>query len=213
MLLRKVRMDTIPHFDRDGGCDPFVSVGVKCEYDLEEHPVFRSRDASKAVHVKPEDQRWEFRFPDEGVRVAGDTHIAFGTEGAGFLGKASKMCHLWVHTCFMEQPPPEMAGKSRRLNAQECAAEGVPGGTWLLRMEKKEIDMAAQDKKHAKFDESFAVEVLFLPLEGQFGVGPAFEDIKTTLGNKKRVLYLEKEEYEAQELPGARDEGQRQAAV
>eukprot|EP00961_Rhodomonas_salina_P218537 2953665-Rhodomonas_salina.1 len=125
----------------------------------------------------------------------------------------------------MQQPPPDMAGKARQLNADECTTEDVPDGTWLIKLVKKEIDMAAQvcanapvvlrllamsggvagpvcgvwvrwlraDKKHAKFDETFSIEVLFAPLEGKFGTGPAFDDIKSKGGDKKRVLYLEKE--------------------
>ena len=48
---------------------------------------------------------------------------------------------------FLALPPPQMAGESRALTADECAAEGMPVGSQALILCKSEIDTAAKDKK------------------------------------------------------------------
>jgi hypothetical protein len=42
----------------------------------------------------------------------------------------------------MCEPPSEMGGISRQLNAQQCSNEHVPEGTWALTLSKPEIDQA-----------------------------------------------------------------------
>eukprot|EP00961_Rhodomonas_salina_P270473 3654340-Rhodomonas_salina.1 len=157
MIVRRLRLNTVPHFDRDGGCDPLLSVAVKSESDYEEYDLFRSRDHYETRHCKPSDRQVDLEIGSggDGIRVAGDVHfvvtnVSQGFMGQNFGGKPGKVCHLWVHTCFMQQPPPDMAGTARQLSGDECSSERLPAGTWCLTMAKSEIDQAAQDSKNAK---------------------------------------------------------------
>lgn len=116
-LLHRVRLIGIPHFDRDGGCNPFFTVFVKEEKDHENLEVYRSQDHyGKPTHLKPEEKTWQQDLP-EGQRVAGDVQIVF--YDAGYLFQ-EKMCSMWMHTWFIKKPPPDMGGMSRQLGNEVC---------------------------------------------------------------------------------------------
>lgn len=194
VLLQCIRLLTVPHFERDGGCTPALVVSVKAEYDLEEHEIFHS-DSQKSVHVKGSDKKVDLSLPSGGFRVAGDVHIVIWNDSHGLLAKSAKICHFWIHTSFLQHPPSEMAGKAKEMSDDECRTNCLPHGSWSLILGKHEIDMAAQDKKHARFDADFKIEVFFTPLPHEHGAGEVL-DQKVQVDQKPRALYFEKENFE-----------------
>ena len=48
ILLHRVRLHTVPHFNSDGGCDPFLTIEVKSEVDHRPYIVFRSPERARA---------------------------------------------------------------------------------------------------------------------------------------------------------------------
>lgn len=127
-ILRRIDMLSIPHFDRDGGCNPFVNVYIKSEEDSECFSVYDSTERhGKTEHVKPSQKRWSHMIPKDGQRIWGDVRFVVSNADTFFTPKS--MFSMWIHTQFVTHPPPEMCGKSRLLSLEECMSENLPEGT------------------------------------------------------------------------------------
>ena len=118
-------------------------------------------------------------------------------------GRSKIMFFFWLHSAFLTQPPPEMAGKSRQLTDQECVAEGLPLTSWSLVLSKHEIDKAAKDSRCAHFDPDFRVELFFRPLSGEYGSGSALETARANAlarlessADFEHPLHADKDAYE-----------------
>jgi hypothetical protein len=161
-------MHTVPHFNKDGGCDPSLTVEVKSELDHESNVIFTSGDVSggrtsrerltrefssrEGVLASPSADIMDVSVevaPGLGTRVAGDICMTM------MDGRSKAMFFFWVHSALMTEPPPEMGGRARTLSAEECAAEGLPPTSWSLLLSKHEIDRAAKDARCAHFDPDF----------------------------------------------------------
>jgi len=153
----------------NGGCEPSLVIAVRRDEDHEEYVVFKSRDYEAPKHVEQRDRQWQLflsKHVSGGVRVAGDIKIEV-------VERHKSLCHVWVHSQFMQEPPDAMAGVSRSLSDEECASTGVPPGAFSLLMSKHEIDGAAKDVKHTQFPSGFQLQVVWGFIDGQTGTGPA----------------------------------------
>ena len=125
--LRRIDLLAIPHFERDGGCNPFVNVYIKSEEDSECFSVYDSTErCGKAEHIKPSQKRWSHTIPKDGQRIWGDVRFVVSNADSFFAPKS--MFSMWIHTQFVTKPPPEMCGKSRLLSQEECEGQNLPEG-------------------------------------------------------------------------------------
>ena len=160
-----VSIHGVPRFT-GGGIEPSVQIGVRAESDHKEYWLYKSHVAAR---ISADDRDWTLEV-EGGIRVAGDIKIQVSN-------KVSRICHVWCHSQFMEQPPDEMGGVSRRLSAEECSTLNVPDGTFSLIFAKHEIDGAAKDSKNKNFPAQFQIEVLWRYLPDQVGTGPEIEEV------------------------------------
>eukprot|EP00282_Hemiselmis_andersenii_P047161 CAMPEP_0172092988 /NCGR_PEP_ID=MMETSP1043-20130122/25730_1 /TAXON_ID=464988 /ORGANISM="Hemiselmis andersenii, Strain CCMP441" /LENGTH=736 /DNA_ID=CAMNT_0012755735 /DNA_START=27 /DNA_END=2235 /DNA_ORIENTATION=- len=134
LVLERVVMHTCPALDRDGGCDPWLTV----EENMQQ--VFDWRTQNEVQNMRRTDKSFLFDLRQitedgsrgKGVEVVGDVKITM-FEQDNFKRRLS--FYLWFHTGFVN-------------------------GTYL-RLNKDEIDLAAQDKHCKIFKEGFAIELFF----------------------------------------------------
>jgi hypothetical protein len=101
--------------------------------------------------------------------VAGDFKIQL-------FDKQNPLCHVWVHSQFMQDPPDNMAGVCTSLSDEDSAnMGGAPHGAFSLLMRKHEIDGAAKDTKNTHFASKFQLEIVWGFIDGEAGTGPALE--------------------------------------
>ncbi|KAJ1484028.1 hypothetical protein T484DRAFT_2543028 [Baffinella frigidus] len=129
-----------------------------------------------------------------GLRVAGDIHITLYHHSQGLNKKKEKVCHFWLHSGFMLNPPAEMGGTLRKISQEQLASlaseagahtsdeaafshrfhlEKHPGGCFALCLQKHEIDGAAGAKNSSRFADDFSVTLLFEALHETVGTGTA----------------------------------------
>ncbi len=108
-----------------------------------------------------------------------------------------------------------MGGTSRQLAATEASSLSLPAGTWALTLSKAEIDGAARDKKHVRFDEGFSITLYLEEMPGVFGnTEPPTPDNASSkvdkkswrqdkayrssysVGEVRRPMYKERDDYE-----------------
>lgn len=201
LRLLRVRMHTIPHMDRDQGCDPYYSVSIVSEDDHEMYEIYASKEHEAVEHIKSSVGHWDSDFEGGmGLRVAGDVHFEFRDQD---LLSSERMFSFWLHTHFCMRPPSDMGGKARKLDAEEARKERLPPGSWALTLAKREIDQAARDKKHVLFDKEFSVEIFFEELPGEVGTGDRLTEGEKKNSKGKRPLYLERELYQKEEESAA----------
>eukprot|EP00291_Cryptomonas_curvata_P017130 CAMPEP_0172171826 /NCGR_PEP_ID=MMETSP1050-20130122/12107_1 /TAXON_ID=233186 /ORGANISM="Cryptomonas curvata, Strain CCAP979/52" /LENGTH=1269 /DNA_ID=CAMNT_0012843299 /DNA_START=441 /DNA_END=4250 /DNA_ORIENTATION=- len=208
ILLHRVRLHTVPHFNGDGCWDPFLTIEVKSEKDHGAYPVFRSADRSKSrppgemmqsssslrstldasrrgscEKLRPSlDAASRVDFID----VLAESLPGIGTRVAGDIcltlhtdeARSKAMCFFWLHSAFLTAPPPGMGGVARPLTDEECAAAGLAPSAWSLVLSKHEIDRAAKDTRCAHFDPDFRAELFFTPLPGERGTGLALDAVR-----------------------------------
>lgn len=165
--IHRVRLNTIPHFDLDGGCDPIVRVLVRAEDDHQPIVVFGT-DTIGVKHVSPSSKVFDLSLP--AVRVAGDFALHLFDRD---LLREEKMGTLWLHSLFLHAPLlDEVCGVYRSLSAEECERESLPQNTSSLTFSKAHIDGAAKDLRDAKFDPDFHLEIFFTSPPNLRGCGP-----------------------------------------
>jgi hypothetical protein len=72
VLIHRVRMHTIPHFNSDGGCSPALTIEVKSEVDHETYSIFQSSSVSPArAAASPRDASMRSRGSFEKMRMIG----------------------------------------------------------------------------------------------------------------------------------------------
>jgi hypothetical protein len=205
ILLHRVRLHTVPHFNGDGCWDPSLTIEVKSEKDHVAYPVFRSADRGKS---RPSGDMMQSssslrstmdatrRGSSEKLRpsldaasrvdfidVLAESLPGIGTRVAGDMcltlhtdeGRSKAMCFFWLHSAFLTAPPPGMGGVARPLTDEECTAAGLAPSAWSLVLSKHEIDRAAKDTRCAHFDPDFRAELFFTPLPGERGTGFALD--------------------------------------
>jgi hypothetical protein len=160
-----VSMHGIPRTSR---CEPALVISVRSSADLEERVVFKSRDYEPPQQVDKHNQQWKLSLSKHvpgGVRVAGDFKIQL-------FDKQNPLCHVWLHSQFMQDPPDNMAGVCTSLSDVDRAnMGGVPHGAFSLLMRKHEIDGAAKDTKNTHFTSMFQLEIVWGFIDGEAGTG------------------------------------------
>ena len=164
-----VSMHGIP---RTSHCELALVISVRSSADQKEYVVFTSRDYEPPKQANENNQQWKLslsKHVPDGVRVAGDFKIQV-------FDKQNPLCHVWVHSQFMQDPPDNMAGVCTSLSDEDSVnMGGVPRGAFSLLMRKHEIDGAAKDTKNTLFTWKFQLEIVWGFIEGQTGTGPALE--------------------------------------
>jgi len=189
-----------------GGCEPVLNIAVRSERDHEEYIVFKSLDHVAPPKLTSTDVDWLFytnKYGDGGIRAAGDVKVQVLNQSIGIGGaKQTPIFHTWAHSQFMEDPPDEMSGVSRRLSPEESTDMNLPPDTHSLLFQKGEIDGAAKDVKNTHFPADFKFEIFWKYLPGETGTGSMLED-QWALGmsqaasvrNKKMPKIEEKQMY------------------
>ncbi|KAL9655771.1 hypothetical protein ABK040_004998 [Willaertia magna] len=152
--LKKIVLYTTPHFDRDGGCDPFFKIETQKYNEKLNETTNCKLFNSKIQYEKPKHfvNQTIIVMNDINLEIEGDVKITFYDEDK--LSKSDKMFHFWFNTNFVDL----ISGK--------------------LRLLKSELDGADKDKKHKKFDADFAIEIYFtLNRPGQRS--PFIKEVKT----------------------------------
>ena len=157
---------------RTSHCEPALVISVQSSAVQGECVVFKSSDYEPSQQADKQNQQWKLSLSKHvpgGVRVAGDIKIQL-------FNKQNPLCHVWVHSQFMQDPPDNMAGVCTSLSDEDSAnIEGVPHGAFSLLMRKHEIDGAAKDTKNTLFTSKFQLEIVWDFIDGQAGTGPALE--------------------------------------
>ena len=144
--LLKIRMHTCPHMDRDGGCDPWLTIeegGTKkfCSLDTIVSPRRSERSLASPTSFKkkpprkvaPNMRKGEaLREFDVNIDVTGDIRIVLYDQDAM---RDEVACFLWFHTAFISQKTTTFT--------------------------KDQIDMACHDPKCKVFDAAFKLEFVF----------------------------------------------------
>jgi len=155
-----VVLHSIPHFDRDGGCDPWFQVRARDFETLAGRLLYDSRGVLPTKHVHPREKTWTQNFQGcaEGLLVSGDVELRFFDAHA--FSESELMCSMWFNTAFLKDAPRELCGRTQRLTLDDCKDQGLPLGSLSVTFFKSELDLAFDDKKHAKFDADFYLKIL-----------------------------------------------------
>jgi phosphatidylinositol-3,4,5-trisphosphate 3-phosphatase/dual-specificity protein phosphatase PTEN len=92
LVIKMLRMETTPHFDRDGGCDPWYTVSTH------EGAIYNSSDEGPPKHYVKQDVITF--FPKQRIVVQGDVLVSFFDQD--FLSN-DKMFHFWINTAFIRR--------------------------------------------------------------------------------------------------------------
>ena len=187
------------------GFEGFFQIAVRSEDDHEEYVIYKSRSSC----LSTKDAVWYLELNKDvlgnsnqgisGVRVAGDIKVQVCRQMSGIAGsKETPLCHTWMHSQFMEDPPDIMKDQQWREKGPPTASEwrerhpppisrqlsddeilhlnqdadlSLPSDSFSLLISKHEIDGAARDKSNLKFPSNFKLEVFWKYLPGQKGTG------------------------------------------
>jgi len=159
LRLRRIVLNGVPRFDgkSDPGCDPYFRVAVPPPPDASEAEQqqlvevydYRRHLGGEVPHLSPADGGCTLPLlhpanvpKPAGLLVSGSFKVTFFDEDAHViksLDKDDKMFHFWWHTAF--------------------EAERTADGELRVVLAKHELDKAVKDKKHAKFDADFSIEL------------------------------------------------------
>jgi phosphatidylinositol-3,4,5-trisphosphate 3-phosphatase/dual-specificity protein phosphatase PTEN len=154
VLIRTVTLSSVPHFDPDGGCDPYLLVmkrkdghmHVPCgtkegNYKDQMVTVYDSREGHPVKHIAGKITNFQIPLMRH---FEGELNIVLFDHDQ--TSRDDKMCSFWIHTGFL---PP----------------------TGKYSMKKYEIDDAVKDKKNELFDQDFTISVEY-SFEGGFAPQP-----------------------------------------
>mmetsp|Transcript_2369 Transcript_2369/g.3215 ORF Transcript_2369/g.3215 Transcript_2369/m.3215 type:complete len:377 (+) Transcript_2369:222-1352(+) len=149
-----IRMVTVPSFDSifdgnimGGGCTPTFDVtlfwaetekkdGEKTKYFQRSKVIYSYKDHVKKLRHYKKDQRFiDLDCSNHGLKVIGDVKIQFYEikKGRYRTKDKEKMCYVWFNTSFVENN--------------------------FLCFEKAVIDKACKDKRNARFNPNFKLEI------------------------------------------------------
>jgi phosphatidylinositol-3,4,5-trisphosphate 3-phosphatase/dual-specificity protein phosphatase PTEN len=163
----RIVLHSIPHFDPDGGCKPYVVVQATLGKSIEESPTkcsieyykkWDSRKSMKLMHYSPK-KSTDIEL-DINQEISGN--IKFTFYDSKMLKKDIKMFAFWIHTAFLDQD----AG--------------------VLHLEKNQLDGAIKDKEDRLFDSSFSIDFYYKIYER-----PQFVEIETPHRSVDNVRWLE----------------------
>jgi phosphatidylinositol-3,4,5-trisphosphate 3-phosphatase/dual-specificity protein phosphatase PTEN len=137
----KIIMQTIPHFDNDGGCDPYVimdsTVGTSIFHNTTKKSIEYNtwdyrKSVSKLEHYNPKKHDMIILRIDQ--EVTGNVKLFFYDEDKF---QNEKMFTIWINTSFLDPK------------------------NGILRLQKMDIDRAIKDRSHRLFDATFTVELYY----------------------------------------------------
>lgn len=136
--LESLTLHTTPHFDPDGGSDPYVIVSNQEGKDL-----FDSRNQLIPKHFKGEAL---IELPKTGEtfkanKISGDFKVVIWDKDAN---NAEKMCWLWLNSNFVT---------------------GKEGESSKMTLNRDSIDNCHKDKKMQLFDAEFKITLAFKVLK------------------------------------------------
>lgn len=132
--LTKIRLHTVPHFDGDGGSDPYFFI-----FREDGARIYDSRDTHVQHYLPSKTKDIVLTVPK--VSIKGATKFVFYDQDQ--YSADDEMFGFWIDTSFLE--------------ADIVEKNELGGG--LVRLSKFELDRACKDKKHQLFDEDFFIEV------------------------------------------------------
>lgn len=129
--ITSMTMNSIPHFDADGGSDPYVMVN-KTNKEI----LYDSRKIVPPAHYTPRKKRHtEVELEVKSMPIlVGDVKFLLIDQDS--IGKDDLMGSFWINTAFLPK-------------------EGV------LELSRKEVDKAHKDKKNKHFDKGWKIKVTY----------------------------------------------------
>lgn len=130
-LVKCLTLHSTPHFDRDGGCDPyFIIFGRDGQDPRKLEQLYDSRSEGPPKHfVNAVEIPLRLSKP---VKISADVKFCFFDQDTLV---DDPMFHFWLHTAFF------------------------PADSSVVRLEKKHLDAAVKDKANEEFDAEFAVSL------------------------------------------------------
>lgn len=160
MMLQKVVLETVPHFDDDGGCDPWFSVEVPhvegpqlsetlprymIERTTRMQTIFDWKERGLQIrHYTPKTTQTITLEPDQAIGLNGTFKMSFFDRDKS---ADEPMFDCWLHTGFIVDE------LTREMNKGTMTHE--------VHLNKVHLDKANKDKKDVKFDEGFHAKLFF----------------------------------------------------